>query len=155
MAKRKHPGGRPSDYTPELLVKAQVYLDVRPQDEQVHSIEGLADFIGVTRTTIYDWEGQEGKEEFSYIVEQIRHKQAKELVNKGLSGDFNSAIAKVLLTKHGYNDKQEIDHTTKGDKIDSTSVVSKLAEQMNELYRKGNISSDGTKTSSVGTETSD
>ena len=31
----------------------------------------------------------------------------------GLIGDFNSTIAKLFLTKHGYSDKQEIQQETK------------------------------------------
>ena len=38
-------------------------------------------------------------------------KQEKDLINKGLTGDFNSTITKLILTKHGYSDKQDIDHS--------------------------------------------
>ena len=34
------------------------------------------------------------------------------LINGGLMGDFNASIAKVMMTKHGYSDKQEIDNTS-------------------------------------------
>lgn len=128
--------GRPTDYSEALLKKAREYLSNRPEDEVVPSIEGLADYIGVTRTTIYDWESQEEKAEFSYIVEQVRHKQAKELINKGLEGKFNPTMSKVILTKHGYTDKSELDVTTKGDKvksdIDLDTFATKLAEQLRE-----------------------
>lgn len=114
---------RPTDYTEELLEKARMYLLELPSDEVVHSIEGLADYIGVTRPTIYDWESQEGKEEFSYIVEQIRHKQAKTLVNGSLKGILNASISKLMLTKHGYHDKQETDITTQGDKVNMGVIM--------------------------------
>lgn len=131
-------GGRPTEYGVELLEKANKYLFERPVDEVIPSIEGLADYLGITRTTIYDWESQEDKKEFSYIVEQVRHKQAKELVNKGLEGKFNASIAKVILTKHGYTDKQEIDHTTKGERIDNSDAVRDLTIKLNALHRGDN-----------------
>lgn len=102
------PAGRPTEYTEEILDKARVYLEVLPEDEVYPSIAGLATFIGVARSTIYDWASQESKKEFSDILEQILAKQEKELGNKGLKGEFNSTITKLMLTKHGYSDKQEL-----------------------------------------------
>ena len=99
---------RPSEYNDQILVKAREYLDNLPEDEVVHSIEGLADALGITRPTIYDWISQADKEEFSYIVEKVRQSQGKKLVNKGLSGDFNSKIAAVMLSKHGYREGHEL-----------------------------------------------
>jgi len=32
------------------------------------------------------------------------------LVNKGLTGDFNATITKLMLANHGYSEKQSIDH---------------------------------------------
>ena len=46
---------------------------------------------------------------FSNIFEKLMSEQEKVLVNKGLTGDYNSTIAKLILTKHGYSDKQDID----------------------------------------------
>lgn len=144
---------RPTDYSEEILTKSQEYLNNLPKDEAVHSIEGLAEYLGITRPTIYDWESQAEKKEFSYIVEQVRQKQAKQLVNKGLKGEYNSSIAKVMMSKHGYAEKQEIDHTTKGEKIENSPLISQLAEQLNALHRGTSVASDGTEASSLGTKT--
>jgi hypothetical protein len=40
----------------------------------------------------------------------IAEKQERELLNNGLSGDFNYSITKMMLSKHGYSDatKQEL-----------------------------------------------
>jgi len=38
--------------------------------------------------------------------------QHRGLVNGGLSGKFNPAITKMMMTKHGYSDKQELAHTS-------------------------------------------
>jgi intein/homing endonuclease len=99
---------RPTDYNEEILEKARGYLAQLPEDEVIHSIEGLAEAIGIVRSTIYKWRDEEGKEEFSDILEEILAKQGKVLVNKGLNGDFNSPITKVMLTKHGYREGKEL-----------------------------------------------
>lgn len=105
MEDKPNPVGRPSDYTPELLKKARDYNDNCP--DTVHSIEGICDHLDIARTTAYRWAEEEGKEEFKYILDKTLKKQAKALINNGLDGTFNSTIAKLILTKHGYNDKIE------------------------------------------------
>jgi hypothetical protein len=112
-------GGRPTDYSKSILKKTEDYIE-SCQDIEVKkglftklkvrlpTIEGLAVCLKVHRDTIYQWEKE--YPEFSDILEQLRAKQAERLLNMSLSGDYNSTIAKVLLTKHGYHDKQEIEH---------------------------------------------
>jgi hypothetical protein len=120
--------GRPTDYSKEILEKAQEYLD-SCQDEEVQlvkleneekgytsyenklrvdlpSIEGLARHLEVSRSTPYEWAKQHP--EFSDILKDIKLEQAKRLINNGLSGDYNSTITKLILTKHGYSDKTEL-----------------------------------------------
>ena len=104
----KHAGGRPTKYTPELVEKAKAYItDYETHGDVIPSIAGLASVLDVSRTLLYDWE--KAHEEFLYILEGIKREQQKVLLNKGLSGDFNSAITKLVLGKHGYHDKQEVD----------------------------------------------
>lgn len=75
------------------------------------SIEGLALYLKVSRETIYKW--AEDHEEFSDILDELRAKQANVLLNKGLSGDYNPTIAKLILSKHGYKESTEQDITQK------------------------------------------
>jgi hypothetical protein len=99
---------RPTDYTPELLEKARNYLvDYEYDGSVIPSVAGLSEYLGISRTCIYDWAKQEDKKEFSDILGQILSKQERLLINKGLTGDFNSAIAKLALGKHGYSEKSE------------------------------------------------
>lgn len=114
--------GRPTKYNDEILVKTQEYID-SCEDEQfdyhktageksdsyeyrikVHlpTIEGLALHLKVNKDTIQEW--KKIHDEFSVLIEDLLHKQARMLVEKGLSGDYNPTIAKVLLTKHGYRE---------------------------------------------------
>ncbi len=110
------PAGRPTIYNKNILKNAKDYLLNLPNDEHLHSIEGLSDYINVARSTIYDWASQDEKKEFSYIVEQILNKQGKTLINNGLIGKFNQSITKVMLTKHGY--REGIEQTGKdGEKL--------------------------------------
>lgn len=109
---------RPTDYNEEILAKARAYRDnPLPEDEVVHSIEGLSLSMGVNRSTIYDWISQDDKKEFSDIVGEILSKQGRKLINQGLRGAFNSSISKLMLTKHGYRDAVDTDITTKGKEI--------------------------------------
>lgn len=103
--------GRPTDYSEEILDKAREYLLNLPQDEVIHSIEGLSDYLCIARSTIYDWASQEEKKDFSDILGKILVKQGKSLVNGGLNGKLNSTITKLILTKHDYRDevKKEIE----------------------------------------------
>lgn len=117
---------RPTILTKELKEQARLYIEeCEDHDDEYHktrgeksdgyerlvkvklpTIEGLAYFLGTSRDILYDWETKD--KEFSYIMEDLRAKQADTLINKGLSGDYNPTIAKVLLTKHGYRDGTEI-----------------------------------------------
>ena len=72
------------------------------------SVAGLAGYLKVGRNTIYDWASQEDKTEFSNIIELILSEQEQRLTSNGISGEYNSVIAKLLMTKHGYSDKQEL-----------------------------------------------
>lgn len=123
--KGKHPGGRPLTYSKAIISKAKEYINNCEDEEyeriktngtasttyelklkvKLPTIEGMALYLGVRRETLYDWENK--YEEFSNIIDKLRQKQADTLISKGLSGDYNPTIAKVLLTKHGYREGVE------------------------------------------------
>ncbi len=46
--------------------------------------------------------------EFAAVMTDLRNLQAEMLINNGLTGNYASTITKVMLTKHGYVDKQEV-----------------------------------------------
>lgn len=99
---------RPTKYTPELLEAARVYLtNYEDHDHAFPSDIGLADVLEISTTTLYDWAKHEDKEEFSDILDQINRKQQLVAWNKGLRGDYNPTLVKLLLGKHGYHDKQD------------------------------------------------
>jgi hypothetical protein len=91
-------GGRPTKYTPELLEKAQAYLDGEWEKgldgkDVIPSHVGLCLHLGVRRETLYDWAKQEDKKEFSNILENILQLQQSILISKGLSGHDKQDIA--------------------------------------------------------------
>lgn len=106
-------GGRPTDYKPEVITKARNYIsDHESFDDPVPSVAGLACVLGVTRETCYAWSKDPKKSEFSDILKELAQKQERVLVRHGLLGAFNAPITKMMLTKHGYSDKVENDHTS-------------------------------------------
>lgn len=113
--------GRPTDYTPELVAKAKSYLAIEFDllGHSVPSVAGLSVHLGKSRSTLYAWAKEADKKEFSDILEAILAKQEQISLAKGLNGEFNSTIVKLLLGKHGYSDKAETQSTvTFGDLSD-------------------------------------
>ena len=111
------PAGRPTKYCPEIVQAALDYLNGGYKDyedeyekEVIPSVSGLAVRLGLARSTVNEWGTDESKPEFSDIYQSILAKQENILINRGLEGAFNSAIAKLALGKHGYSDKTENAH---------------------------------------------
>jgi hypothetical protein len=120
----KHAGGRPSKYTPELLQRARKYVDGAWQTEagDVVPMEcSLAEFCGISEKTLYEWKLDPDKSQFGEICARVFAMQKKWLINGGLNRSYDSGLAKLLLMKHGYSDRAEIDHTTKGERINRVS----------------------------------
>ncbi len=117
-AVKKHAGGRPTKHTEQLLEKAREYLSVYEDNgEVVPSIVGLALHCGISKNCVYDWAKDPNKKQFYDIARKVEQVQELKLASGGLSNLYNANITKLLLSKHGYSDRQEIDHTTQGDKI--------------------------------------
>lgn len=147
---------RPTEYNEEILTKCREYLDSCEDTEEdyttstgmksesfqrlvrvkIPTIEGLAVFLKINKTTIYEWESKH--EEFSNVIGELRSIQAERLINKGLSGDYNPTIAKVLLTKHGYRDAVDTDITSKGEKLEASDPKAiALAKEYEDKLKTG------------------
>jgi hypothetical protein len=111
-----NPVGRPTKYNPELLAKAEEYLTQwKKLGDVVPMLAGMACHLEISKQTLYDFEKEYPA--FMDVCTRVRVLQEKALINKGLSRESDASLSKLLLMKHGYSDRQEIDHTTQGDKI--------------------------------------
>lgn len=132
---------RPVEYTERHLELAKEYLksckdtytDKDKLKVKLPSIEWLARHYQkaetpVHRSTIYEW--RDTYEPFSDILESILSEQAERLINSSISWEYNSNIAKLLMWKHWYSDKQEIEQKTEHSFQDvSEEQVKKIATQ--------------------------
>ena len=118
-------GGRPTDYSDEILEKARDYLVSFGDDDNavIPSVAGLALRLGLARSTVYKWAGEEDKAAFSDILDDILSKQEQLLINGGLRGDMNASIAKLALGKHGYSDKVDNTHGGGDKPIETVSRI--------------------------------
>ncbi len=127
--------GRPTDYSEKVLKAAKKYLkDCKDEEVQqviglsakgtelyrnklnvnLPTVEGLSAYLKVNRDTLYEW--AKHYSEFSDTLDEIKAEQAKRLIDKGLSGDYNSTIAKLILSaNHGMREKTDV--TTDGKEI--------------------------------------
>lgn len=156
MKKKTNQGGRPEKYDPVFIDEVTVYLEEHKDEEiqlvkqagenksggyemfenklkvKLPTIEGFARHIGVNKTTLYEWAAK--YEAFSNALDVIRTEQQERLINSGLAGDYNSTIAKLILSSnHGMSEKTETDVTTKGESLNDgvTKILSKVYGQEN------------------------
>lgn len=117
-------GGRPTKYSEEAVETAEDYIvNFSDYGDAIPSVVGLAVALKTHRDTIYAWAKEEGKEAFSDIVKRLSTNQERRLLNGGLDNSFNPTIAKLLLGKHGYSDKQETDITSGGEKLSAPTYT--------------------------------
>ena len=110
--------GRPATFeSPEELEEAvDAYFE--PTNENIlfvspKTIAGLAYHLGFeSRQSFYDYEKREG---YSYIIKRARLR-IETIYEEQLSGK-NPTGSIFALKNMGWTDKQEIDHTTQGEKM--------------------------------------
>jgi hypothetical protein len=101
------PGGRPTDYSAEMLEKANDYIaNPTSYEDVVPTVAGLAVALGVSKKTLYNWGDRD--DAFLHALERLMTKQERELVTNGLTSIFNPVITKLMMQNHNYSDKQEI-----------------------------------------------
>ena len=99
---------RPTKYNQKLLEAAKDYLiNFEAQGDAVPTIAGLSLVLDVRRETLHEWAKDEDKAELSNTLAKIKQKQESILIGKGLKGEFNSTITKLMLCNHGYSEKQQ------------------------------------------------
>ncbi len=122
--------GRPTEYKEEFIDKVDEYLEDnqdtykdfikqkniekgyemfdRGLTVKLPTIEGFALFIGVSKKVLYTWEQKHP--DFLHALDKIRTEQQQRLINMGLSKDYNSTIAKLILSSnHNMVEKTQAD----------------------------------------------
>ena len=113
--------GRPSKYNAEMQAQADDYVLNWSERDNVPSRAGLCCWLGIVRSTSFEWEA--AYPEFSDTVKAVDVLQEHILLNKGVTGEFNAPIAKLLLNAHGYSDRQSVDHTTAGESLNRPATA--------------------------------
>jgi len=144
MAKaQKKSVGRPTKYAGKKTLNAvEVYLNTcideyeewhktrgeksdtyeRTLNIKLPTYEGLSLALNVNIDTLMEWKSVHP--EFSESLGKVKKLQKEVLVAKSLSGEYNSTIAKLMLSvNHDMVERKEIDHTSKGEKIDGFNYV--------------------------------
>ena len=105
------PGGRPTTWSKALEKKAWEYVNGGWQEagHAFPSAVGLCSYIDRSKSIIYDWAKDENKQ-FSDILDKINQEQEIVAWNRGMVGDYNANLVKLLLGKHGYSDKLETEN---------------------------------------------
>lgn len=110
---------RPSEYKEEYVDKVDEYLSItvdtiEEKKVKLPTIEGFARYIGVNKTSLYEWEKKH--DIFSNALDKIRQEQQQRLLDNGLAGTYNPTIAKLVLSaNHGMREKQDV--TTDGKEL--------------------------------------
>ena len=122
--------GRPSEYKEEFIGKVDEYIRSCTDEYNpvltgvsikgnefygkerlkvnIPTIEGFAQFIGFSKKSIYNWAEQNIA--FLHALEKIEDEQKNRLIAKGLSGEYNSTIAKLILSaNHNMREKSDIE----------------------------------------------
>lgn len=132
------PGGRPTTYDKKFIDKIDEYLELckdewedwtkssasgnvdsetfeRYLTVRLPSREGFSEFIEIPLSTMKGWYSHK---EFSDALEKIDIAQHNKLLNQGLAGNYNSTIAKLILSSnHGYKETKNMQND--GGKFDN------------------------------------
>jgi len=114
--------GRPTDWRPEFVKEVDRYIAMSKDEfvgddseEKVKKVRlptrrGFAAHLDVTTFTLDEWAAK--YPEFSRALLKIDNEQEQRLLNSGLSGAYNSTIAKLILSSnHGYAEKSKQEHS--------------------------------------------
>jgi hypothetical protein len=114
--------GRPTKLTDDVFKQAENYIagDWMKLGHIIPSAVGLAKVLGVSKKTIYNW--ADSNEDFLHILASLNSEQEFTLINNGLSGEFNTAITKLVLAKHDYSDKVSQDVTSSDGSMKPTVI---------------------------------
>lgn len=110
--------GAPTKYCKEIVEKAHEYERAwKDLGDPVPMLVGLYVHCGINRHTGAQWRKRDDRSEFAAVCARVEVMQEHELLRKGLMRVTEQSITKLMLMRHGYSDRQAIDHTTNGEAI--------------------------------------
>lgn len=108
-----------TDKFPDGTVKTRLIVNLP-------SIEGFSIYSDIPRSTIYDWKKEH--DEFSDTLDRIEARQKKVIMEKGMGGEYNNTIGKLILSSnHGMRERNDL--TTDDKPIQSNTIVVKRMDK--------------------------
>lgn len=98
---------RPSKLTDEARQLTIEYLNDCVLNEDVPTAAKLAVKLNVSKSTLYYW--AESDEAFSDTLDKLQSIQEANLIEGSLKNKLNPTISKLMLSNHGYSDRQQQD----------------------------------------------
>jgi len=125
-----NPVGRPTKYNDEIQAKAERYVfEWQAIGDVIPSRVGLCCWLAICKQTSYEWEKHP---QFLDTLRAVDTLQEYIALNKGIIGEFNATLTKLILANHGYSDKQQTDLTNSDSNLRPTTI--KLVAPFSNLY---------------------
>lgn len=106
------PRSRPLKFKSVKIMSKKIDAYFKKTPEKEWTITGLALALDTSRETLMNYEKRDDYfDTIKKAKDMVQNAYEKDLRAKGRSGDI------FALKNFGWSDKQELDHTTKGDKI--------------------------------------
>ncbi len=103
--------------------------------EEIPDVEGLALFLDTTRDLLWDYQKIEM---FSDTIKRAKNRLFANKKQLAMKGKMPPAIFIFdSINNHGYSNKQEFDHTTKGESIKPVNLSHLTYEQLKQLADSG------------------
>lgn len=131
-------------YDEKMPEKALEYLEGCVDTNHSVSLpskEGLALYLGVDLSTVYNW--RDKYPEFAKVFTLITLVQAERLINKGLSGDYEKVMVRLLLSKHGYKEQYGLSGEGEGEPIKLDVGITELISKVYGNKRSGKPGGEG------------
>lgn len=132
MPEEPNVGGRPPKWASVEEIQGTIDAYFENTKEEEWTVTGLALALDTTRDVLIDYQEKDG---FSHALkkakEKVHNAYEKDLRKKGRSGDI------FALKNFGWTDRQEIDHSTKGESINAMDSLSPEGrEKMRLIYEE-------------------
>lgn len=115
MAKMGAPSKKPDnliEMVDQYLTDCKDLFTSEGNTVKLPTISGFALEIGFNESTMHEWAKKD--KDFSKSLEKIKTEQRNRLLNQGLAGNYNSTIAKLILSSnHGMVERKEVDQTNR------------------------------------------